>query len=1292
MHKNIITSFVGTKIFSDFRKASLLKKIQELYPEINDIDSAYLHLVETNEELTPTECDRIKQIFDYRASPIAEIKISANAIYIGPRVGTISPWSSRATDIALHCDINLIRAERCSALWFSCTKELDSDTKVALGKLIFDRMTESIFLEEIATHQLFSHLPPKPLERINFLGEGIKAIRHFSNKNGLALSEDEISYLADHYHVSQSNPTDAELMMFAQANSEHCRHKIFNASWFIDGIEQKESLFGMIRNTHKKSPHKTIVAYSDNSSIIQGQEIHRFYSDVQGIYEPHQEITHYLMKVETHNHPTAISPFSGAATGSGGEIRDEGATGRGSKPKAGLAGFSVSNLNIPGFNQDWESHGIGRPDRIASALQIMIDGPIGAASYNNEFGRPNILGYFRTLEIKVNNEWKGYHKPIMLAGGIGNISDAHTAKEPLSENNLLIQLGGPAMLIGLGGGAASSMETGTNQESLDFDSVQRGNPELQRRAQEVIDRCWQMGKDNPILSIHDVGAGGLSNAFPELIHDGGVGAIFDLRAIHNEELSMSPKEIWSNEAQERYVLAIDKNSLNIFEAICKRERCPFAVVGKATKENKLIVEDGLLNDFPVNMDLNVLLGKPPKIIKKINSKFPLTKKSDLSYPKLSVSIKKVLNYPAVANKSFLITIGDRSVTGLIAQDQMVGPWQVPVSNVGVTKSDFQGSLGEAFAVGEKAPIAITNAPASARMAVGEALTNIAASFINDISDIKLSANWMSSAGNDENDFALFESVKTIGMDLCPKLGISIPVGKDSMSMQTKWDDGEEKNVASPMSVVITAFSECPDVTKTLTPQLENNEKTTLLFIDLAAGKTRMGGSSLNLVNQLVSGKTPDLENPEFFKKFFHLIQTLNKENNILAYHDRSDGGLITTLLEMAFAGHCGLDIQLGKLDEIALLEYLFNEELGTVIQVDNSKLKFVTASIEDALGRSVYPIGTPTNNQLITVTVNGKKEFQETRANLQSWWSETSYHIQSLRDNPKTSKEEYENIHLNNDPGINPQIHFEVPQVIHFNKIKPKIAILREQGINGHSEMAAAFYYAGFEAHDVHMSDIISGEKVLRDYQALAACGGFSYGDVLGAGQGWAKSILLNEKLRDQFQAFFHRENTLALGVCNGCQMLSHIKELIPGTDFWPNFIKNESEQFEARFLSVLIEKNNSPFLDGMEGSILPVAIAHGEGRVNFSNASQLNEAAKGNLIALKYVDNNNQGTLRYPYNPNGSVLGITGLSSADGRALIMMPHPERVFKSDQNSWHPKGWNDYGPWYRMFVNANKIFA
>jgi phosphoribosylformylglycinamidine synthase len=1293
MQKNIITSLFGNKIYSEFREKNLLENIKKKYPQINGLTSAYLHIFESTKKLNKDDTSRIRKILEY-GTPFVRPKKLENAIFITPRIGTISPWSSRATDIVIQCGININRMERCSVIWLHSNNKLSKEERLDVGNILIDRMTESLFLDEISTYQLFTHQAPKKLNCVDFLKSGILAISEFSSKNGLALSDDEISYLADHYHKINSNPTDAELMMFAQANSEHCRHKIFNAAWTIDGNQQDYSLFGMIRNTHKVSPHKTIVAYSDNSSVIQGRKIKRFYPDKDNSYQPHHEKTHFLMKVETHNHPTAISPFAGAATGAGGEIRDEGATGRGSKPKAGLAGFSVSNLNIPEFKQNWETNNYGKPDRIASALQIMIDGPIGAASYNNEFGRPNILGYFRTLEIEVDGKNKGYHKPIMLAGGLGNINDLHTSKKKLKEGDLLIQLGGPAMLIGLGGGAASSMKTGTNQENLDFDSVQRGNPELQRRAQEVIDMCWQMGKLNPILSIHDVGAGGLSNAFPELIHDGGVGAIFDLRSINNEELGMSPKEIWSNEAQERYVLAIDSQSLNIFEEICKRERCPFALVGKATKNKKLLVEDSLFKNNPVNMDLNVLLGKPPKTSKNISAK-----KNNISYDgninhnEFKDNLKKVLRYPAVANKGFLITIGDRSVTGLIARDQLVGPWQVPVSNVAVTKSDFESTLGESFAIGERSPIAITNAPASARMAIGEAITNISASSIKKISDIKLSANWMAAAGDDDNDYALFESVKTVGMELCPKLGISIPVGKDSMSMQTKWNDGKEKNISSPMSLVISAFSECFDVSKTLTPQMINDDQTKLLFVDLALGKCRMGGSTLHLVHQSVGGNTPDLEDAQILKDFFCVIQSLNEDNKILAYHDRSDGGLITTLLEMSFAGHCGLIININKVSAEDISTFLFNEELGAIIQVASDDLGYVSRIIQEKLGDTcLTEIGQPSNDHTITILNDNKVVLSETRTQLQEYWSQTSYKIQSLRDNPKCAQEEFNKIADNNDPGISPIINFDIPTTLNIKKTKPKIAILREQGVNGHNEMAAAFYYAGFEAHDVHMSDIARGKRNLNEFQALAACGGFSFGDVLGAGQGWAKSILFNQFARDQFQEFFYKDNTLTLGVCNGCQMLSCIKELIPGTKLWPDFIKNESEQFEARFLSVSIEKNNSPFFDGMEGSVLPVAVAHGEGRVLFQNKKQLNDALNTKIISLKYVDNYNNGTLTYPFNPNGSVHGITGLTSLDGRVSIMMPHPERVFRADQNSWYPKNWNDFGPWYRMFANANKFFA
>ena len=1293
MQKNIITSFFGTRIYSEFRKTAILNITQKSFSKINTVNSAYLHVVESKKKLSTVDLRILKKILTYSEGLTEEVSLK-DIIFIAPRIGTISPWSSRATDIIKRCGINILRIERIKTVSFTTNdrSNLSSFEKESIGKLLFDRMTESIFLNQNDIKKLFTHHEPKSLNYINIIDKGIFELQQFNKSQGLALSEDEIEYLFKYFSNSKRNPTDAELMMFAQANSEHCRHKIFNANWIINNKKQSKSLFSMIRNTHKASPKKTVVAYSDNSSIIEGSVINRFYPNIKGHYSEHNELTHYLMKVETHNHPTAISPFAGAATGAGGEIRDEGATGKGSKPKAGLAGFSVSNLRIPNFIQPWEKNDIGKPERIASSLQIMIDGPIGAAAYNNEFGRPNILGYFRTLEHQLQDTIFGYHKPIMLAGGIGNINAIHTHKEKLKEGNLLIQLGGPAMLIGLGGGAASSMKTGSNKENLDFASVQRGNPELQRRAQEVIDRCWELAEKNPILSIHDVGAGGLSNAFPELINDGGMGAIMDIRSIDNEELGMSPKEIWSNEAQERYVLAINEKNLEIFTKICKRERCPFKVIGKTTIEKNLKVEDSLLEKNVVNMNLDVLLGKPPKLTKEVHSsKNPIRKTDDTNFDGNFLELLvNVLRYPSVSNKNFLITIGDRSVTGLITRDQMVGPWQIPVSNVGVTKSTFNSIIGETMAIGEKAPIAITNATASAKMAIGEALTNIAASAIKDISLIKLSANWMAASGSNDEDCELFEAVEAVGMKLCPNLGISIPVGKDSMSMQTSWEDQGNKTVKSPLSLIVTAFSESYNIQKTLTPQLITDEKTSLILIDLGNGKNRMGGSSFNLINNLFNSPVPDLDNPELIINFFKGIQFLNQENKILAYHDRSDGGLITTILEMVFAGHCGVNLELDKED--FAFDFLFNEELGAVIQVLEKDVNYIQKYLQKELKLSTKIIGKPTNDHVISIYEDSKLKASDTRGYLQQCWSETSYKIQSIRDNPKSAKEEFSLILDNSNPGINPKINFEIPSKINISKSKPKIAILREQGINGHNEMAAAFNFAGFESYDVHMSDILSGQKSLKNFNGLAACGGFSFGDVLGAGEGWAKSILFNEKLRDEFQDFFERKDTIALGVCNGCQMMSNIKDIIPGTDYWPKFIKNESEQFEARFVMVEITKNNSLFFDEMIGSIIPVVVSHGEGRVKFSNKKHLDLVQSSNLISLKYVDNYHQGTLMYPMNPNGSSLGITGLTSDDGRVSIMMPHPERVFRADQNSWHPKEWIHFGPWYRMFANANKFFT
>ena len=1289
MQKNQITFFLGNEIYSKFRKTALQDQIKNKNSEIISIDVNDTYVIESNILLSDINKQNLQKILNCDKGSMTDLKIENN-LFIGPRVGTISPWSSRATEIIKNCGIDILRVEKLSLFAFKTksNKKLSKKELIEIGCLIYDQMTDSIFLAQENIKDLFIHKQPSKLSHIDISNGGLEALQDFNHSQGLALSDEETNYLYEYFKSENRNPTDAELMMFAQANSEHCRHKIFNADWVIEGESQERSLFKMIKNTHELSPQNTIVAYSDNSSIIEGSEIKRFYPNKKDLFGENIELTHYLMKVETHNHPTAISPFAGAATGAGGEIRDEGATGRGSKPKAGLSGFSVSNLNIPDFIQPWERNHISSPDRIASPLKIMIDGPIGAASYNNEFGRPNILGYFRTLETQHNGEDIGYHKPIMLAGGVGSISYKHTHKKSLSEGDLLIQLGGPAMLIGLGGGAASSMNTGSNQENLDFASVQRGNPELQRRAQEVIDACWQLGDKNPILSIHDVGAGGLSNAFPELIHDGGAGAMMDIRKIDNEEPAMSPKEIWSNEAQERYVLAINRKNLKHFSSLCKKERCPFAVIGEAKDQQKLIISDSLLKEDVVNMNLDVLLGNPPKL-KKIVKKPAHVAQESVSFKSKSLlnSISKVLHFPSVASKNFLITIADRSVTGLVARDQMVGPWQVPVSDVGVTKSTFNSITGEAMAIGEKAPIAITNAAASARMSVAEAITNLAASAINNINLIKLSANWMAASGANDRDYELFEAVKTVGMELCPKLGISIPVGKDSMSMQTSWNENDLKTVTSPLSLIVSAFSETYDVNKTLTPQLNLKKTSSLILIDLGNKKNRMGGSCFNSVNNISGGVVPDLDDPSLIKNFFDGIQNLNKKNKILAYHDRSDGGIITTILEMAFAGHCGVDLNLKVEDE--LFNFLFNEELGAVIQILDDDVIEILKYFNDELCLTAQVIGTPNNNQSIKIYNESNLIVESSRGKLQQDWAETSYKIQSIRDNPKTAKEEFDLILVDSYEGIQPKINFDIPKSVNIKKTKPKIAILREQGINGQSEMAAAFNYAGFNAFDVHMSELSEGIKNLSDFQGLAACGGFSYGDVLGAGRGWANSILFDEKVRDIFQQFFERDNTIALGVCNGCQMMSHIKEIIPGTNLWPTFVKNESEQFEARFLSVEVKKNNSLFFDGMVGSVIPVVVSHGEGRASFSDNNNLIQMTKNDQITLKFDDKN--GTLSYPNNPNGSIDNVTGICNTSGRITIMMPHPERNFRSDQNSWHPKNWEEFGPWYRMFANANKYF-
>jgi phosphoribosylformylglycinamidine synthase len=1286
----------GSAALSPFRLDKILAALKGAAPRITHLYAEFWHFAWTEGELSAAQQDTLKQILTY-GPKMAEETPSGELFLVVPRPGTISPWSSRATDIARHCGLEgMQRLERGIAVYAATAdgSPLTEDEKRALKPLIHDRMTEAVFGSLDDAEKLYHEAQPAPLSTVDILGGGKAALVAANSDMGLALSPDEIDYLVENFTRIGRNPTDVELMMFAQANSEHCRHKIFNASWVIDGVEQAQSLFGMIRNTHKLNPGKTVVAYSDNASIVQGGKTKRFYPQEGGRYGYVEDEMHFLMKVETHNHPTAISPFAGAATGAGGEIRDEGATGSGSKPKAGLAGFSVSNLNIPNFQQPWEQE-YGKPGRIASALQIMVDGPLGGAAYNNEFGRPNIAGYFRTLEIEAAGEVRGYHKPIMLAGGVGNISAKHSKKHPIPAGAALIQLGGPAMLIGLGGGAASSMDTGANTENLDFDSVQRGNPELERRAQEVIDRCWQLGDNNPILAIHDVGAGGLSNAFPELVNDAERGAIFKLRDIHNEEPGMSPKELWCNEAQERYVLAVAQEDLARFAEICERERCPFAVVGEATEERRLTVADEHFDNNPVDMDLSVLLGKPPKMTRDVKHETRELPAFDTTGLDLEEAAHRVLRLPGVADKTFLITIGDRTVGGMTARDQMVGPWQVPVADVAVSLDGYETYVGEAFAIGEKAPLALIDAPASGRMAIGESITNIVAAPIADIGELKLSANWMAPAGHPGEDAALYDTVKAVGMELCPALGISIPVGKDSMSMKTVWDENNEKKaVTAPISLVVTSFAPVTDARKTLTPQLRADlGATQLIAIDLGAGKNRMGGSALAQVYGQVGNVAPDVDDAALLKNFFVQIQALNNDGKLLAYHDRSDGGLFVTLVEMAFAGHCGFNVDLGKLPG-HVTDILFNEELGAVIQVREADAAAVLAQLQAALPNCVQALGAVTTGEALTFTVNGKPLLAQNRVELHRIWSSTTFHMQSMRDNPVCAQQEHDRILDVSDPGLHAKLTFDLNDNVAAPYIatgkRPRMAILREQGVNGQVEMAAAFDRAGFESVDVHMSDIIAGRVTLKDFQGAVACGGFSYGDVLGAGEGWAKSILFNSRARDEFSAFFQRSDSFALGVCNGCQMMSNLHSIIPGAEHWPHFVRNKSEQFEARYAMVEIMDSPSLFFSGMAGSRMPIATAHGEGFAEFSSTAAVEKALADKLVSVRYVDNHGRPTETYPFNPNGSPQGITGLTTRDGRFSILMPHPERVFRAVQHSWHPEGWGEDGPWLRMFRNARKF--
>ncbi|MCK5889313.1 MAG: phosphoribosylformylglycinamidine synthase [Methylococcales bacterium] len=1284
---------LGTPALSDYRLNKLLIQVQAINPKIEQLSTRFVHFVDVEQTLDGQQIQLLNRLLSYGYQD-QNTGAKGETFLVVPRVGTISPWSSKATEIAERCGLTAIkRIERGIEYCFTMQQPLSKGEQADILPLIHDRMVQCI-VEDESTLDLFSQHAPKPLQTISIIEQGRDALVLANTELGLALSSDEMDYLTTQFTALGRNPSDVELMMFAQANSEHCRHKIFNARWTIDGEEQAESLFGMIRNTADKNPEGILSAYSDNASVAEGSNAQVFIRHPQtGEYTYTEEDAHLLMKVETHNHPTAISPHSGAATGSGGEIRDEGATGRGSATKAGLTGFTVSHLNIPEFSQPWE-HDFGKPERISSALDIMLEGPIGGAAFNNEFGRPNIAGYFRSFEQPSEtgkpNEYRGYHKPIMIAGGMGNIRPMLVDKHKIPAGSLIIILGGPTMLIGLGGSAASSQASGESAAELDFASVQRENPEMERRCQEVINHCNAMGHETPIISIHDIGAGGLSNAVPEIIHDCEQGGTFELRDVNNADKGMSPMQIWCNEAQERYVVAISPASLDLFSKFCQREHCLFAVIGQATDEEHLSLSDAWLGGKPVDIPMSILFGQSPKIHKDVKHVERDLKPFVGAGIHLSEAVDRVLSFPAVADKSFLIHIGDRSVTGLVARDQMVGPWQVPVADVAVTASGFQALTGEAMAMGERTPLALINAPASGRMAIAESLTNLAASRVESLNKVKISANWMAASGSEGEDTALFDTVKTVGMDVCPELGIAIPVGKDSLSMKTVWNDqGKDKVMTSPLSLIITAFAPVLDISKTLTPELKN-EDSVLILLDLGDGKNRLGGSVLAQVYNQLGNESPDLECTARFKDFFNAIQQLNEQGQLLAYHDRSDGGLLATVSEMMFAGRKGAEIELdalvGKNKDI--LAALFNEELGAVIQVKQSDADDVIDYLHQAgLSEQTHLIGWVIEEaQNLVMTYQGETVYSAERAALQQTWSEVSYRMQALRDNPECAKSQFNQISDNTDPGLTASLTFDINEDITASLSKaerPRVAILREQGVNGHVEMAAAFDRAGFLAIDVHMSDIIYGRVSLADFSGLVACGGFSYGDVLGAGGGWAKSILFNPQAREEFSAFFRREDTFGLGVCNGCQMMSGLKEIIPGAEHWPEFKQNNSEQFEARVSMVKVQSSPSILLQGMEGSMLPVVVAHGEGRVQFTQDLDADNA----LVALSYIDNYGERTTDFPANPNGSPDGVTGLTTSDGRFTIMMPHPERCFRALQNSWSPDEWQEDGAWMRMFRNA-----
>jgi phosphoribosylformylglycinamidine synthase len=1317
----------GGNALSNFRAAALLTRLQAVNARITAVHARHVHWVWSDAPLAREAQDKVEGLLRY--GDAYEGSDVGALIVVAPRLGTVSPWASKATDIAHNCGLNIHRVERVTEYrlitksgLFGGSKPLSEEELQAVSPLLHDRMTESVLLQRSDAAHLFDEQTAQPMARVDVLGTGRAALVSANTTFGLALSDDEIDYLVAAFTALKRNPTDVELMMFAQANSEHCRHKIFNANFTIDGVAQNKSMFGMIRNTHALAAQHTVIAYSDNSSVMSGGMTERWlpqgYTNAPQ-YAARQELVHVLMKVETHNHPTAISPFPGAATGAGGEIRDEGATGRGSKPKAGLTGFSVSNLHLPGLSEPWEQTPVGKPEHIASPLQIMIDGPLGGAAFNNEFGRPNLAGYFRVYEQRVGDGLdqvtRGYHKPIMIAGGLGSISASQTDKIAFPAGTLLIQLGGPGMRIGMGGSAASSMAAGANAAQLDFDSVQRGNPEIQRRAQEVINHCWALDGMNPVLAIHDVGAGGISNAFPELVDGAGRGAVFDLSQVPLEESGLAPKEIWCNESQERYVLAVQADLLPVFEAMCQRERCPFAVVGVATEAPRLVLTDPVGKQTPIDMPMNVLLGKPPKMhrdVKRVKRTLP---EVDLTDVDLKVVAFDVLRHPTVASKRFLITIGDRTVGGLNHRDPMVGPWQVPVADCAVTLADYSGFRGEAMSMGERTPLASVNAPASGRMAVAEAITNLLAAPM-ELARVKLSCNWMAACGEPGEDADLYDTVKAVGMELCPALGISVPVGKDSLSMRTRWtDNGEAKQVTAPVSLIVSAFVTLGDVRGTVTPQLQAGDNT-LILIDLGHGKKRMAGSMLAQVLNQVGQTVPDLDEPAQLVALVAAINQLRAEGKLLAYHDRSDGGLWATVCEMAFAGHMGVSLnvdmlvvegdgitdsradvgdsknwagQVGARREELTLRALFNEELGAVIQVPTAVRNEVMQVLRaHGLSKHSHFIGKANDRGVMEVWRDTKCVFNATLRELHQTWDQVSWRIAQLRDNPACADAEHGAAGAEADPGLHVHLTFDPSAAPAVLSTRPKLAILREQGVNSHIEMSYAMHTAGFDTFDVHMSDLQAGRARLDQFQGFVACGGFSYGDTLGAGEGWARSIMFNPALAEQFAAFFSRPDALALGVCNGCQMMAALSPIIPGAQAWPKFTRNLSEQFEARLSMVEVMDSPSLFFTGMAGSRLPIAVAHGEGYADFS---QRGDAVKVQR-AMRFVDNSGAPTEVYPFNPNGSPDGLTSVTTPDGRFTVLMPHPERVFRNVLMSWTSGDASALSPWMQMFCNARRALS